>query len=366
MQRARAASPPRRRPIATSCSTSGLDERISRRAGRRSTSKTSTKLAERRRADPRSGFSPRRSRRGSSKQSLEELRAHERRPATSPSRCAPRRPRKICPKPRSPASRKRSSTCAARADVLKAMHEVFASLFNDRAIAYRVHQGFDHNAVALSAGVQHMVRSDLGSSGVMFTLDTDSGFRDVVFITASYGLGETVVQGAVNPDEFYVYKPALRAGQAADPAPQPRRQGHQDGLRARRARGERVATVDVPQADRAALLAHRRRHRRAREAGAHHRGALRLPDGHRVGQGRRDRRDLHPAGAAGNRAEPRRPHDPALLAQEPLEGAGHRPQHRPAHRRRSRARHSRREGDGARAERRRARRRHDGSRTGSR
>jgi pyruvate,water dikinase len=98
------------------------------------------------------------------------------------------------------------------ASVLKAMHEVFASLFNDRAISYRVHQGFDHNAVALSAGVQHMVRSDLGASGVMFTLDTDSGFRDVVFITASYGLGETVVQGAVNPDEFYVYKQALRAG----------------------------------------------------------------------------------------------------------------------------------------------------------
>jgi len=100
-------------------------------------------------------------------------------------------------------------------DVLRAMHEVFASLFNDRAIAYRVHQGFDHAAVALSAGVQHMVRSDLGTSGVMFTLDTDSGFRDVVFITASYGLGETVVQGAVNPDEFYVYKPALRAGKHA-------------------------------------------------------------------------------------------------------------------------------------------------------
>jgi pyruvate, water dikinase len=97
-------------------------------------------------------------------------------------------------------------------ELLKAVHEVFASLFNDRAIAYRVHQGFAHEQVALSAGIQHMVRSDRGSSGVMFTLDTDSGFRDVVFITASYGLGETVVQGAVNPDEFYVYKPALRAG----------------------------------------------------------------------------------------------------------------------------------------------------------
>ncbi len=101
------------------------------------------------------------------------------------------------------------------AAVLKAMHEVYASLFNDRAIAYRVHQGFEHSLVALSVGVQHMVRSDLGASGVVFTLDTDSGFRDAVFVTSSYGLGETVVQGAVNPDEFYVYKPALRAGKRA-------------------------------------------------------------------------------------------------------------------------------------------------------
>jgi len=101
------------------------------------------------------------------------------------------------------------------AHLLKSMHEVYASLFNDRAIAYRVHNKFDHNAVALSVGVQNMVRSDLGSAGVMFTLDTDSGFRDVVFITSAYGLGETVVQGAVNPDEFYVYKPGLRAGKRA-------------------------------------------------------------------------------------------------------------------------------------------------------
>ncbi|MBM2854621.1 MAG: phosphoenolpyruvate synthase [Steroidobacteraceae bacterium] len=96
--------------------------------------------------------------------------------------------------------------------VLTAMHQVYASLYNDRAIAYRVHQGFDHGLVALSVGVQHMIRSDLGASGVMFTLDTESGFRDLVLITASWGLGEMVVQGAVNPDEFYVYKPALRAG----------------------------------------------------------------------------------------------------------------------------------------------------------
>jgi pyruvate,water dikinase len=96
--------------------------------------------------------------------------------------------------------------------VLKAMHEVYASLYNDRAIAYRVHQGFEHDQVAISVGIQHMVRSDLGSSGVMFTLDTESGFRGVVFITASYGLGELVVQGAVNPDEIYVYKRALQEG----------------------------------------------------------------------------------------------------------------------------------------------------------
>ncbi|MFN9278859.1 MAG: phosphoenolpyruvate synthase [Betaproteobacteria bacterium] len=97
-------------------------------------------------------------------------------------------------------------------DVLHRMKEVFASLYNDRAISYRVHKGFAHDGVALSAGVQRMVRSDLGSAGVMFTIDTESGFEDVVFITSSYGLGETVVQGAVNPDEFYVHKPALRNG----------------------------------------------------------------------------------------------------------------------------------------------------------
>ena len=100
-------------------------------------------------------------------------------------------------------------------DVLHKMKEVFASLYNDRAISYRVHKGFAHADVALSAGVQRMVRSDLGAAGVMFTIDTESGFEDVVFITSSYGLGETVVQGAVNPDEFYVHKPMLAAGKRA-------------------------------------------------------------------------------------------------------------------------------------------------------
>lgn len=133
--------------------------------------------------------------------------------------------------------------------VIEAMKKVFASLFNDRAIAYRVHQGYDHSQVALSAGIQRMVRSDLGASGVMFTLDTDSGFRDAVFITASWGLGETVVQGAVNPDEFYLYKPALRAG---------RRAVLRRNLGAKAIKmvygepgaAERVRTVEVPAAER--------------------------------------------------------------------------------------------------------------------
>src|ERR1700683_1337978 len=133
--------------------------------------------------------------------------------------------------------------------LLSCMHEVYASLFNDRAIAYRVHSNFDHNAVALSVGVQNMVRSDLGSAGVMFTLDTDSGFRDVVFLTSSYGLGETVVRGAVNPDEFYVYKPALRAGRRAIL----RKNLGQKALKmvyGEPGSQERVRTVDVSAADR--------------------------------------------------------------------------------------------------------------------
>jgi pyruvate, water dikinase len=137
-----------------------------------------------------------------------------------------------------------------RQDLLRTMHVVFASLFNDRAIAYRTHQGFDHAAVALSVGVQFMVRSDLGSSGVMFTLDTESGFRDVVFVTASYGLGELVVQGAVNPDEFYVYKPALRAGKQSIVR---RQMGSKAGKMIYAAAGgeHRVQTVEVATADRA-------------------------------------------------------------------------------------------------------------------
>ena len=134
-------------------------------------------------------------------------------------------------------------------DVLHKVKEVFASLYNDRAIAYRVHHGFKHEDVFLSAGVQLMVRSDVGASGVLFTLDTESGFRDAVFVTGSYGLGEMVVQGAVNPDEFYVYKPTLKAGR---PAILRRQIGaKQQRMVYSDKPGERVRVEDTPAADRA-------------------------------------------------------------------------------------------------------------------
>ncbi|MEW8122979.1 MAG: phosphoenolpyruvate synthase, partial [Candidatus Thiodiazotropha endolucinida] len=132
--------------------------------------------------------------------------------------------------------------------VMIAIKEVFASLYNDRAISYRVHQGFAHEDVALSAGIQRMVRSDIGSSGVMFTLDTESGFKDAVFITSSYGLGETVVQGSVNPDEFYVHKGNVEAGR---PAILRRNLGGKAiKMIYGQADEERVVTVDVPEQQR--------------------------------------------------------------------------------------------------------------------
>jgi len=135
-------------------------------------------------------------------------------------------------------------------NVLLAMKEVFASLFNDRAIAYRDHQGFEHSQVALSAGIQRMVRSDEGASGVLFTMDTESGFRDAVFVTASYGLGEAVVQGAVNPDEFYVYKPALEAGRPAVLRRTVGAKAKKMVYTADKTLGKTVEFVDVPVADR--------------------------------------------------------------------------------------------------------------------
>lgn len=113
------------------------------------------------------------------------------------------------------ANKKPSSIFPGIHNVKHAIKQVFSSLYSDRAITYRIHQGFAHEVVALSAGIQRMVRSETGSAGVVFTMDTESGFRDVVLVTANYGLGETVVQGAVNPDEFYVYKPALKANRPA-------------------------------------------------------------------------------------------------------------------------------------------------------
>ena len=192
---------------------------------------------------------------------------------------------------------------------------MFASLYNDRAIAYRVHHAFEHDAVALSAGVQRMVRSDIGASGVMFTMDTESGFTDAVFITSSYGLGEAVVQGAVNPDEFYVYKPALRAGRPAI---------LKRGIGGKAIKmiytddptvGKTTEFVDVAEADRGLLSLTDAEVERAGPARAGHRGALRPADGHRVGQGRQRRPALHPAGPPGDgEVAADRRHRPALPA----------------------------------------------------
>ncbi|WP_027009297.1 phosphoenolpyruvate synthase [Conchiformibius kuhniae] len=135
-------------------------------------------------------------------------------------------------------------------NVKEAMHHVFASLYNDRAISYRVHKGFEHDVVALSAGVQRMVRSDTGAAGVMFSIDTESGFEDVVFVTASYGLGETVVQGAVNPDEFYVHKPTLKAGKPAVLRKNLGSKLIKMVFTEQAQAGKSVQTVDVPEADR--------------------------------------------------------------------------------------------------------------------
>ena len=181
-------------------------------------------------------------------------------------------------------------------NVLHAIKLVFASLYNDRAIAYRVHSDFDHSVVALSAGVQRMVRSDVGASGVMFTMDTESGFRDAVFITSSYGLGEAVVQGAVNPDEFYVYKPALRAGRPAILKRGVGGKATKMVYTADASVGRTIEFVPVHEAERPLLsltdaeVTELAQHARA------HRGALRPADGHRVGQGRGRRQALHPAG----------------------------------------------------------------------
>ena len=175
---------------------------------------------------------------------------------------------------------------------------MFASLYNDRAIAYRVHHGFKHEDVFFSAGVQLMVRSDVGASGVLFTLDTDSGFRDVVFITSATGSGRIVVQGAVNPDEFYVYKPTLRRGLPAIL----RRSlgGKQIRMVYSDQPGERVRNENTPPELRSRFsISDEDVHELARQAlviEQHYEP----PDGYRVGEGWRDRQALHRAGPAGN------------------------------------------------------------------
>ena len=187
-------------------------------------------------------------------------------------------------------------------NLLDAIRHVFASLYNDRAISYRVHQGLRARATsrcrpACSAWCAATSRA----SGVMFTLDTESGFDQVVFITSAYGLGETVVQGQVNPDEFYVYKRgARRPGKPGDPAPRPRLQGGEDDLTAKPRRPAarcRRSTCPKPSA---AVFDHRRGGRGARALRGDHREALRPPDGHRMGQGRHRRQALRAAGAAGD------------------------------------------------------------------
>jgi pyruvate, water dikinase len=188
-----------------------------------------------------------------------------------------------------------------RRGLLDACRRCFASLFTDRAIAYRQAHGFDHMKVALSVGVQLMVRSDIGGSGVMFSIDTETGFEDVVFINAAWGLGETVVQGTVDPDEYQVFKPLL-ADRSLTPIVEKRL-----GAKAKKmiyAAGEdkTTTTVATSKAERARLRPLRRRDPAAGALGGRHREALRLPDGHGVGQGRRHRRDVHRPGAAGDRA----------------------------------------------------------------
>ena len=241
------------------------------------------------------------------------------------------------------------------------MKHVFASLYNDRAISYRVHKGFTHAEVALSAGVQRMVRSDLGAAGVMFTIDTESGFKDVVFITSSYGLGETVVQGAVNPDEFYVHKPMLAQGKC----PVIRRNIGSKLIKmeftTEAKAGRSVKTVDVPVELRNRYLADRRRSDRAGQVRGHHREALRRPMDIEWGKDGRDGK-LYILQA---RPETVKSQQKAGDAQQrfKLKGnrhrAGHRPRDRPEDRRRSGARDPRPVRDGTRAAGRRAGGRHD-------
>ena len=193
-------------------------------------------------------------------------------------------------------------------NLLEACRECYASLFTDRAITYRENQGFDHMDVALSIGVQRMVRSDKAGSGVMFTIDTETGFPDTVIINAAWGLGETVVQGRVTPDQYTVFKPFLGDGDLVpilrkDLGNKRKKMIYAETVRAAPSRPSR------PRRRSGARSCSRTRRSSPWPAGAHHRGALRPAHGHRVGQGRRHGEALHRPGAAGDRPVPasRRP-----------------------------------------------------------
>ena len=186
--------------------------------------------------------------------------------------------------------------------LLHTCRRCFASLFTDRAISYRADKGFDHHKIALSIGVQRMVRADLGASGVMFTIDTETGFRDAILINAAYGLGENIVQGSINPDEYYVFKPTLRDGHR--PILQKTLGTKEFKLIYDVGGGKRVKNVPVPPHERGRFAISDDEILTARAVGLHHRRPLQQKtraldaDGYRVGEGRTDRRVVYPPGAA--------------------------------------------------------------------
>jgi len=212
-------------------------------------------------------------------------------------------------------------------DLLRYVKKVFASLYNDRAIAYRVHHGFAHADVALSAGVQRMVRSDIACSGVLFTLDTESGFRDVVSLPPPMAWAKPWCRDRSNPDEFYVHKPMLVQGFPAVVRPRAGWKSHPHGV-ARRRDGDREHAACAA----AAVCADRQRGARTVAPGGRDRNALWPPDGRRVGEGRRNRRTLHRAGASGDRYGARQRRHRALRPEGDRHGAHQRPRHRPENR----------------------------------
>ena len=221
--------------------------------------------------------------------------------------------------------------------VLDACRRCFASLFTDRAISYRVDRGFDHIQIALSIGVQRMVRSDLATSGVMFSIDTETGFREAVLINAAYGLGENVVQGAVNPDEIYVFKPTLKTGHR--PILQKRMGNKEFKLVYDLGGGKMTKNVPVPPGDRQRFCVSDEDHPHACQMGLRHRrpllGQARAPraDGHGMGQGWEDRGTVHRPSPPGNRAVPKEVGSAGNLRTETQKpGAARRPGRRRTHR----------------------------------